>query len=116
MGQRRLTDKGREAPRQQCWCGAPTIPDCPGEHRRAGTTMLSGRRVSRPDHDVRHRQWMVEDREAPRNRPMGGGSALCWRRASANGTIRLWESIYVQADKDLNGGCGADERATPLCD
>jgi hypothetical protein len=41
---------------------------------------------------------------------------LCWLRASSNGTIRLWESTYVQADKDLNGGCGADERAGTLFD
>ena len=72
--------------------------------------------ASRADHDVRQRQWMDKDREGLRNRPMGVGSALCWLRASANGTIRLCESIYVQADKDLKGGCVADERAAPLFD
>ena len=81
-----------------------------------GNIMLSGRCVSRADHDVRQRQWMDKDREGLRNRPMGVGSALCWLRASANGTIRLWESIYVQADKDLNGGCLVDARAALLFD
>src|SRR5919199_1861011 len=34
----------REGPRHTCWCGAQTMPDCPGEHPRAGNTMPSGRR------------------------------------------------------------------------
>ena len=64
-GRRRSTDGDGEAPRQQCWCGAATTPDCPGEHQRAG------RRRGSPDgcKGEQHQNgnlYANEDLDAPR--------------------------------------------------